>query len=167
MENGSNTAVFGESAPSLIAPTFSPTSATATYSSTGSACSATSDGTLTLLSVGRCVVTLTATPSNNNNAVGTASVTVVVSKGSQSAPSVNNIYGNSPNLATGGTLNIIAAPVGGYGAVEYNSTTRNICQVDETTGTISALLNGNCIIQARWNGNSNYNPFLMGIHSNY
>ena len=156
--NGSNTATFGQSAPSLVAPTLNPTTATATYSATGNACSVMSDGTLALLSVGSCLVTLTATPANNSNAIGTASVTVTVNKGNQVVPAVSNIYGSKPDLATGGTLNIIAAPVGGHGTVEYDSSNLKICQVDETTGTVTALLNGNCIIQARWSGNSNYNP---------
>ena len=154
----SNTATFGQSAPSLIAPTLNPTSATATYGSTGSACSVfTSNGALTLLAAGTCVVTLTATPANNNHAVGTASVTVTVNKGTQSAPAASNIYGSSPDLATGGTLDVIATPSGGYGTVEYNSTTLTICQVNGSTGTVTALRNGSCRIQARWSGNGNYN----------
>ena len=155
----SNTATFGQSAPSLVTPTLNPTSATATYGSTGDACSVfTNNGTLTLLSTGTCVVTLTATPADNNNAVGTASVTVTVNKGTQPPPSSSNIYGSSPDLSTGGTLDVIATPAGGYGTVEYNSRTLAVCEVDSATGTVTALRNGNCRIQARWSGNGNYDP---------
>ena len=77
--SGSNAAALGQVAPVLDAPTLNPNTASATYTSTGSACSAASDGTLTISGVGFCQVTVTATA--NGRSSGSATVTVDVGKG--------------------------------------------------------------------------------------
>ena len=156
--SGSNTATYGQAAPGLDAPTVNPATATKGYAATGSACSVNSStGALTIDGAGECVVTLTATPADNNNSVGTASHTITVARATQTGLTASNIYG-SPTLVTGGTLTVGTAPTGGggNGSIEYQSSTATVCSVVTATGALTALLNGTCTVQARWSGNANY-----------
>ena len=105
----SNTAEYGSAAPALQAPTLDPTTATAGYASTGAGCSASSAGVLTINAPGSCVVTLTATPANNDNVAGTQQVTVTVNKGSQTITSTN-AYGSNGEVRIGRRTNIVTAP---------------------------------------------------------
>ena len=158
---GANTAGYGNTAPELDSPTLNPATATATYTHTGSACSVTSDGTLTVLALGTCQVTLSATPADSNNLAATATVTVTVGKGTQPAPAIPaNMYGANPTLVTGGTLEVVNAPTGGHGEPSYVvwTTSRSVCRLDNSTGEITALLNGNCIVVFNWTGDANYLP---------
>ena len=159
--SGANTAGYGNTAPGLDTPTLNPATATATYTHTGSACSVTSDGTLTVLALGTCQVTLTATPADSNNLAATATVTVTVGKGTQPAPATPaNMYGANPTLVTGGTLSVVNAPTGGHGEPSYVvwPESRSVCRLDNATGEITALLNGNCIVVFNWTGDANYLP---------
>ena len=159
--SGSNSITYFEFVPAPDTATLTPSTATASYAATGSNCSVNSStGVLTITGAGECVVTLTATPADGNNSVGTLSVTFTVNKASQSSPAVSDIYGASPTLVTGNTLNIDTAPSGGgsVGSIEYQSATDTICSVETDSGTITALLNGTCTIQARWGGDDDWLP---------
>ena len=151
----SNRIAYGAQAINPEAPTLTPTSASPTYSHTGDGCSVTSAGVLTPVAVGTCEVTLRATA--NNFEPGTAVVTVTVVKATQSAPTATNIYG-SPSLVTGGTHSKTGSLTGGQGSVGYRSGSATICAVDGTSGDIVALRDGSCVVEARWEGNGNYEP---------
>ena len=159
--SGSNSITYFQWVPAPDTATLTPTTATASYAATGSNCTVNSStGVLTITGAGECVVTLTATPADGNNSVGTLSVTFTVNKASQSSPAVSDIYGTSPTLVTGDTLNIDTAPSGGgsVGSIEYQSATDTICSVDTDSGTITALLDGTCTVQARWGGDDDWLP---------
>ena len=106
-----------------------------------------------------CVVTLSATA--NNREPGNVQVTVDVVKATQNAPGASAVYG-TPTLVTGGTQQVVAAPNGGHGTLSYRSATGTICTVDPTTGLITARLNGNCTIEAKWGGNASYQASEWG-----
>ena len=159
--SGSNSITYFEFVPAPDTATLTPTTATTSYAATGSNCTVNSStGVLTITGAGECVVTLTATPADGNNSVGTLSVTFTVNKASQSSPAVSDIYGASPTLVSGNTLNIDTAPTdgGGVGSVEYQSATDTICSVETDSGTITALLDGTCTVQARWGGDDDWLP---------
>ena len=82
-----------------------------------------------------------------------------VGKGTQAAPTGNNIYGNAPALAAGNTLSVATAPSGGggHGTLEYQSTTTSVCTVGGSTGVVTAKAVGACSARVRWRGNGNYN----------
>ena len=142
-------------------PTYTPSGASGSYSHTGSGCSVASDGTLTPQVAGdSCVVTLSATA--NNYEPGSTQQTVNVVKATQNAPGASDVYGSSPTLVTGGTLIVDTAPNGGHGTLTYQTTTTGICGVDQSSGTITAKLNGNCIVQAKWGGNATYQASAWG-----
>ena len=142
-------------------PTYNPSGASGSYSHTGSGCSVANDGTLTPQVAGdSCVVTLSATA--NNYEPGSARQTVNVVKATQNAPGASDVYGSSPTLVTGGTLIVDTAPNGGHGTLTYQTTTTSICGVDQSSGTITAKLNGNCIVQAKWGGNATYQASAWG-----
>ena len=143
-------------------PTFNPSSGTTgRYSHTGTGCEVDSDGTLTpLIADDSCVVTLTATTTDSSYDTGTTQLTVNVIKSDQSAPGASDVYGSSPSLVTGGTLGVVAHP-SGHGGVTYQTTTADKCEVTPG-GDITALLNGPCTIQAKWGGDTSYNPSAWG-----
>ena len=141
-------------------PTFDPSNANGTYSHTGTGCSVNNSGVLTPLVAGdSCVVTLSATA--NNREPGSVQVTVDVVKATQNAPGASAVYG-TPTLVTGGTQIVVSAPGGGHGTLSYRSATGTICTVDPTTGTITARLNGDCTIEAKWGGNASYQASAWG-----
>ena len=72
-----------------------------------------------------------------------------------------NPYGSSPQLKVNGNNLIIKNPPPdghGHGSIGYSSTDTSICEVDADSGEIDPLLGGNCVIQAHYTGNDNYNP---------
>ena len=155
----SNRVAYGSTA-SPSTPTYDPVGASGTYSHSGSACSVTSDGTLTPSAPGTCQVTLSATATNRET--GTVTVTVTVEQGSQSAPAASNIYGSSPSLVTGGTLTKTGSLSGGHGTLSYRTASSSICQVDSSSATITALRDGDCAVEAKWGGDTNYEASPWG-----
>ena len=155
----SNRVAYGSTA-TPSAPTYDPAGASGTYSHSGSACSVTSDGTLTPSAPGTCQVTLSATATNRET--GSVSVTVTVEQGSQSAPSATNIYGNSPSLVTGETLAKTGSLSGGHGTLSYRTASSTICEVDSGSATITALRDGDCVVEAKWGGDTNYEASSWG-----
>ncbi len=131
-------------------------------SSNTSACTVVADGTVTGVSrTGTCTIEsrwgATADYTASNWGI---LATITVAKGDQAAPSASDIYGSSPALATGGTLGRQSLPTGGggHGVAEYQTTTGTICSVALANGEVEALLDGNCVVQARWKGNNDYVP---------
>lgn len=66
-------------------------------------------------------------------------------------------FAAAPALTLFSTATVSASATSGL-AVSYSSTTPGVCGVDGTSGLVSALSVGNCIIAADQAGDANYNP---------
>ena len=93
---------------------------------------------------------------NPSNYGDIGSITII--EGSQTPIAASDVYGASPTVSRGSTLDVVTEPTGGQGALEYRSgmAGNGACSVDTTTGQITGSLNGNCVVEARWAGNTNY-----------
>ena len=89
---------------------------------------------------------------------------VSVSRGSQSLEWPDNAYGTSPSLTVGDSLDIVNEPREGQGSIEYRSLVESICTVDKSSGSITGVAAGDCVLQARYAGNSNYYPSVWVRH---
>ena len=68
-------------------------------------------------------------------------------------------YGNPVTLSLSGSpVAIVTTPASGQGAIQYRSTTSDECTVDATTGTITPVATGECIIEAQYVGDDDYWP---------
>ena len=153
----SNAGVFGTAAPALVDPVMVPADLVVEYawSATGGGCEVdASTGLLTLTGAdvngGRaCMVTLTA--DRSGYAQSTASVTVTIGKGTQTLTVPTAPYGSAASVNNGDSLEIINAPVGGHGTLEYQKNAGS-CTVDGASGEITADASGTtaCVVEARW-----------------
>ena len=153
---GGNVAVFGVNAPDLVAPVAVP-GAQYSYAANGGGCEVNATtGVLTLVGAEQdCEVILTAAKSGYTDA--TVEVTVTINKGEQ-VLNVTNPYGAVASVGNGETLEIVNAPVGGQGNVNYKTDSAD-CTVDASTGALSAgASSGNCVVEAVWSGDANWNP---------
>ena len=99
-------------------------------------------------------------------------VATLTLKRAQRAP--NSRTGPYSTALSNGTSRGRGAPTGGdnngggYGSAEYRVQTgySDYCSVDSNTGVITLLQAGNCIIEARWSGNSEYNPSGWSVSTN-
>ena len=66
-------------------------------------------------------------------------------------------FGVAPPLALGNTATVTATASSGL-AVRYSSTTPTVCSVDSSTGIVTDIAIGTCIIAANQSGNSLYAP---------
>ena len=164
----SATVTFNSPAPTITAPTSNP-AATWTYDSTTSAvCEVNNSGVLTIVAAGSC--SITAIPSlagyGTRNHAGITQ-TFTIAKADQSAPTGwSNPYGTSPSTAVDGmsvSLDTGSTAPTGQGALEYQVKTGSTayCTVG-SDGTVAPVAAGDCIIQARFAGNANYEPSDYG-----
>lgn len=65
--------------------------------------------------------------------------------------------GTAPPLAVGGAATVTATASSGL-AVRYSSTTPTVCSVDSSTGVVTDITIGTCIIAANQSGNTLYAP---------
>ena len=149
-------------------PASSDPSATWTWSidpTDSSICTRGDLGRLTVLSVGTCRVTMTATLAGHPTRSITETLTI--RKADQSAPSAwSNPYGSSPVVTIGGDplpIDSDSTPPTGHGVLEYQvkSGFETYCRVTSATGAVTGLAAGlgeMCEIQAHFAGNGNYNP---------
>ena len=160
--SGANVAVYGGSAPAPDAPNADVDGAEFAYSATGGGCEVDpANGALTLASATgdgvTCEVTLTAKVQGYNE--GTQTVAVTISKADQSLSPPSNAYGSVASVQNSGTLELINAPTGGFGTLEYQASSGD-CTVDSANGGITASASGTtaCEVQAKWGGDDNHNP---------
>ncbi|MGC2061783.1 MAG: fibronectin type III domain-containing protein [Thermodesulfovibrionales bacterium] len=73
-------------------------------------------------------------------------------------------FGAAPVLSLGGTASVSATASSGL-AVLYSSTTTAVCTVDSSTGLVTDLTSGACIIAASQAGDSNFNPAPIVIQT--
>ena len=91
---------------------------------------------------------------------------IEVEVNSQSQPSWNSDpYGAAPSVVVGATETIDTAPSGGAGAVQYRSTTLDICTVNFDTGAVTGVGLGTCTLEFRYWGNSSTatSPWSAGL----
>ncbi len=134
-------------------------------STTTSICTVAGDGTVSGVSVGTCLISAQWPGDAHVAASDTVPLaSIAVTRGDQAPPSASDIYGTSPTLSTGQALAVASAPAGGgvggtpRGSPRYQSTTETLCSVTEGSGVITALADGNCIVQARWGGDAQFLP---------
>ena len=154
-----NVATFGTDAPALEDPATVPADLEAEYSyaASGGGCEVdAATGALTLLGADQsCDVTLTGVVAGYVD--GSVEVTVTINKGAQTL-SVTNPYGSAASVGNGETLEIVNAPTGGRGGLYYRTDSAN-CTVHPTGGALTAgAATGDCVVQAKWAGDRNYNP---------
>ena len=136
----------------FLPPTITaPSGTTISYSSTTAAvCSVdSSNGRITAVSAGSCVVRATFSKAGYDSKSADASGVTVVN-GTMGTISWTNAYAsgdlsfpNTRTLATAPTIDSPSDPT-----ITYSSTTASICSVDSGTGTITAVSAGSCVIRA-------------------
>ena len=63
-------------------------------------------------------------------------------------------YGRNPMLVYNGPqLSVVTPPTGGIGELEYRSRDYTVCTAGALDGTLTPVMGGTCIAQARWTGN--------------
>ncbi len=110
-------------------------------------------GLVSALTTGTCIIA--ADQSGNDEFAPAApvlqSIAVTVN------PNQTISFGVAPGLSVYGTAMVTATASSGL-AVSYNSTTPAICSVDSSSGVVTDLMPGNCIIAANQAGNASYHP---------
>ncbi len=145
------TIVF-QSTSALAATGGSGTGTAITYAVTGGTGTCTISGsTLTGTGVGTCVVTATkAGDANYEQQTGT--VTVTVNKASQTIS-----FGANPGpLTFGGTSGTVSATASSGLPVSFGTSTPAVCSVKASSGLITVITAGNCVVTADQAGNANY-----------
>lgn len=154
---------FSEVTQNWIASSFTQTTPktglTPTYSvsaESASICSVGTDGKIYALGAGNCVVTITV-PGNAIYLDQTATSTSVISKGTQSQPTIS---ANRTTLSASDTTPLVVTGAGGNGtgAFTYSVTSGStVCSVNSSTGVVTSLAFGTCSISARREADANYN----------
>jgi hypothetical protein len=113
-----------------------------------------STGAITILTAGDCVVTADQAGNTNYQAAPQATQTVVINKATQSIT-----FGANPGPFTfGGTAGSVTATASSGLDVSYGTSTGTVCSVDASTGAITILTAGDCVVTADQAGNGNYEP---------
>jgi len=73
-------------------------------------------------------------------------------------------FGDAPALALNGSATVTATASSGL-SISYSSTTPTICSVNITTGVVTAMAVGTCVIAANQSGNTTYAPALQATQS--
>ena len=69
----------------------------------------------------------------------------------------SSYYGVGAQVEKGGTLELVAPPVG-FGAATYSVADTAICSVDATSGTVTGIATGDCTVQVAFAGDNQYGP---------
>jgi hypothetical protein len=126
-------------------------------SNSASVCSVNaSTGAVTILTAGNCSITATKSGGTNYNDA-TKTVTITIAKASQSAitASVDNAnpdYTENPWA----TAQVSYTGGNGTGALTYSTTNTTICSVDSTTGLVTDISKGKCIVTVSIAADTNY-----------
>ena len=141
-------------------PTVTPTVSDATWaytSTTTSICSVASDGTITAISAGNCIIRATISKAGyTSKSINHAAVTIV--KGTVTGANWSSY--TSTNIASPGeTVSLTATPSGfipSGGTLIFASSDMSVCTVNSTTGVVTGVANGTCTITATYT-KANYN----------
>lgn len=144
--------------PTLVFGGTGTVSATATsglpvsFSTSSPACTVNaSSGLVTVISLGTCVIAADQSGSANFLAAPPVTQTIVIGMANQSIS-----FGPPPTLVFGGTATITATATSGL-PVSF-STSSPACTVNASSGLVSTVSTGPCVIAADQAGNGNYNP---------
>ncbi len=117
-------------------------------------CSVVQDsGLVTSLAAGTCIVA--ANQPGNDHFAPAPQVTQEISVLFESAQTI--VFGPTPLLSLGGTAYVSAQATSGL-PVRYSSLTPTVCTVDPSSGLVTDLTAGDCIIAADQEGNAEYDP---------
>ena len=143
---------YGDAAPLLMAPAGASTAIS--YTATPAAV-CTVDGTsgeLTILGAGTCVVTAMAAADANHQAASVA-FTVTVAKASQTLTG----FAYAPaRIAYGDAAPLLMAPTGASTAISYTAVPASVCTVDGTSGELTILGVGTCVVTATAAADANH-----------
>ena len=115
--------------------------------SASSECSVDSGGVVTGVSVGTCVVTVTAAMTNTHNA-GSTTATVTVTRPAK-VPQPLTGFSYSPSTAKVGSSPTLNEPTGAVGALKYTTTTTDVCSISNaSTGALTLSAPGMCTVNA-------------------
>ena len=115
--------------------------------SASSECSVDSGGVVTGVSVGTCVVTVTAAMTNTHNA-GSTTATVSVTRPAK-VPQPLTGFSYSPSTAKVGSSPTLNEPTGAVGALKYTTTTTDVCSISNaSTGALTLSAPGMCTVNA-------------------
>ena len=141
---GGNMAIFTRTPPDLEAPTGAPSETAFSYATTtANICGVNSQtGALTLNSFGTCTVTLTASRAGYSNKVIEQNVTV------RRLINFSWTGYTSTTITFGDNIPTLNAPSGApaEAVFSYATTTETICTVESSTGALTILDHGSCIV---------------------
>ncbi len=143
------TATYGGAAPALAATATS--GLAPAYTATGSACSVSSSGTVTLLAAGTCQITASQAGNGTYAAATPVTETLTVNPAANAITIPGSIPASAP---MGGTVSIGATTTSGV-TPTYTSTTPTICSVS-STGVVTTLATGTCSISVTQAASGNY-----------
>ena len=122
----------------------------ATYSISSGGCTVGEDGTVTAgSSAENCVVQVAFAGDENYEALAAADLAtiVVVAEEIQTIAIDEKPYGEEPSLGIMGTLSLVnGATASAGGTISYGTGDANICTVDASTGEITGVAMGECVI---------------------
>jgi hypothetical protein len=111
-------------------------------------------GAITIIGAGNCVVAANQAGNDNYLAAPEVTQTVVINKLAQTIT-----FGANPGpLTFGGTSGSVSATASSGLAVSYSTASATVCSVNATSGLITIIGAGNCVVAANQAGNDNYLP---------
>ena len=159
-----DTVKFGSDAPTVAAPNGA--QGLLSYSATPARVCMVNEtsGALTLAGAGECVVTATAAGTDDYDETA-AEFTVTVRKGDQILRGFR--YSRS-QVQFGNDAPTVTPPMGAQGTLSYSATPSDVCTVDETSGALTLIGAGDCVVTATAAGTTNYNganaePFYLTV----
>ena len=133
----------------LVNPPVGKGAATYANKGDGTYCTVAGDGTVMAVAAGNCEVTVVFAGDENYNALAATDLATitVVAESIQSIAVDANPYGADPSLGLMGSLELVnGATASGRGAISYASEDAAICTVDASTGEITGVAIGECMI---------------------
>ena len=145
--------MFGDPAPTVTPPTGVRT--TVSYAATPpEVCTVNAtSGVLTLVGMGDCVVTATAEATANYNEAE-AEFTVTVAKGDQKLAGFSY---RPASVTFGEPAPTVTPPTGVQTTLLYSATPADVCTVNATSGALTLVGMGDCVVTATAAGTDNYN----------
>ena len=91
---------------------------------------------------------------------------IAIASGTQTAPVwTTGHYANAPTV--GAAEDLASAPAAGTGDLEYRSTTPDFCSIDSSSGAVTGVAVGNCIVSARFIGDSSTGASAWADHGGF
>jgi hypothetical protein len=131
------------------------------YSTSSTACSVTSGGSITLLHAGTCTIKADQAGNTDWNAASQVPQSFTINKGNQTIS-----FGSAPAFArTGVSGSSVSATATSGLAVTYGSNTTGVCTVNSSSGALTLVAIGLCTITADQAGNTDWNAAAQATQS--